>query len=293
MAGHLYIIGFDGVLCDTQEEWLQSGWRAANRVWPTVFADKKIEDYADRFRACRPMLQFPNESIVLLRMLVDGRDPEEIQTNFGLAVLKWTWTLKENDLASIAGREALMYVMAQVRDDWIQEDPAGWLGLSRFYPGALDALRFAEAEVIVATGNERRFAQLLLRSQGLELPDERVLELQSGEDRAQAVDRICREREGRAGFVVHLVDDRPETVMDVEDRTRDRRGDPKKEEPDFITQLMALSGANDKRREEGWEECTELLWAEWGYATPAQRAKVEGHRRVKALSLPDFSSKML
>lgn len=139
-------------------------------------------------------------------------------------------------------------------------DLAGWLAPNALYPGAAEALRRAlaraDARVVVVTTKQARFTHRLLSElAGVELPLSSIFsQAESGLPKALVLRQLAAEAAPGARLV--FVEDKLATLRDVEAR------------PDCAA----------------WE----LLLADWGYNTLAERASAGG--RVRLLDLAGFAA---
>ena len=281
-------LDFDGVLCDSEPELTRSAWRTAVELWPDrmVLASEldpkaagarrawvggnwdglKGEDeeglptwLKEKMRVIRPCIETVYETVLLMRLCVEEAvaassgssgsrplTPGEITTNFGPE-------MRDTLLARYGIRaEDAIEKYGSVRDAWIEGDEAGWLAANGFYDGACDAVRSAAAagehELYVVTTKQQRFAQALLRSQGIHLDDDRVFGLGSG-PKAETLRTLAQRH---PDLPLSFVEDKVETLRAV------------------ANDLSLLS--------------TTLYFAEWGYSTAEQQAAAASMPRVRSLS---------
>ncbi|MEC4804981.1 MAG: HAD family hydrolase [Jaaginema sp. PMC 1079.18] len=163
-------LDFDGVLCNGLKEYAQSAWRAYRQVWPT---DKLELDRVlrDRFYPLRPVIETGWEMPVLLRALILGKTDAEVLKNW--SQISQTLVTTDN-----LDPKNLAHTLDTVRDEWIQTDLDGWLGLHEFYPGVLpklhQALENPNLEVYIITTKEGRFVQQLLQQENVKIERDRI-----------------------------------------------------------------------------------------------------------------------
>ncbi|MBA0708571.1 hypothetical protein Golax_023677 [Gossypium laxum] len=219
--GDLYALDFDGVLCDSCGE---SSISAAAKVrWPALFdsVDSVLEDWiVDQMHIVRPVVETGYENLLLVRLLVESRLPsirkssvaegltvEDILENWSKikAVIMEEWD--EN-------RDALIDLFGKVRDEWMDNDLATWIGANRFYPGVPDALKFSSSTIYIVTTKQSRFADALLRElAGVTIPPERIYGLGTG-PKVKVLKQLQVRPEHR-GMKLHFVEDRLATLKNV------------------------------------------------------------------------------
>ncbi|XP_073144010.1 uncharacterized protein [Henckelia pumila] len=188
--GDLYALDFDGVLCDSCGESSLSAVKAAKVRWPSLFdgVDSSLEDWiVDQMHIVRPVVETGYENVLLVRLLLEMKIPSVRKSSVaeGLTVqgiLDNWFEIKPVIMAEWDEiRDPLIDLFGKVRDEWIDNDLAGWIGANRFYPGVPDALKFASSKLYIVTTKQSRFADALLRElAGVAIPVERIYGLGTG-----------------------------------------------------------------------------------------------------------------
>jgi phosphoglycolate phosphatase-like HAD superfamily hydrolase len=149
-----------------------------------------------------------------------------------------------------------------VRDEWMARDLDGWLGSNSFYPGAPAALRSLQAagEAFIVTTKQARFTAALLAGDqaGVPFPDDRIFsQTVSGEPKAKVLGRLQAAHPGAPSF--HFVEDKLATL-----------------------EAVALDPALSD-----WQ----LYLVDWGYNTPAERARAAGRGdgRIRVIGMDEFA----
>ncbi|XP_026663639.2 uncharacterized protein LOC103715476 isoform X2 [Phoenix dactylifera] len=190
MAGDLYALDFDGVLCDSCGESSLSAVKAAKIRWPSLFdgVDSSLEEWiVDQMHILRPVVETGYENLLLVRLLLELQMPSirksSVADGLTIEAILNNWSqlkpiiMKEWN----EDRDALIDLFGRVRDNWMQTDLSGWIGANRFYPGTGDALRFASSQVYIVTTKQSRFADALLRElAGVTIPSEKIYGLGTG-----------------------------------------------------------------------------------------------------------------
>ncbi|KAJ6328658.1 hypothetical protein OIU77_010361 [Salix suchowensis] len=170
--GDLYALDFDGVLCDSCGESSLSAVKAAKVRWPDLFdtVDSTLEDWvADQMHFVRPVVETGYENLLLVRLLLEMRIPSIRKSSVaeGLTVdgILENWSKLKPVIMEewVENRDALVELFGKVRDEWMDNDLATWIGANRFYPGVPDALKFASSSIYIVTTKQSRFAAALLQ----------------------------------------------------------------------------------------------------------------------------------
>ncbi|XP_057497161.1 uncharacterized protein LOC130781827 [Actinidia eriantha] len=266
--GDLYALDFDGVLCDSCGESSLSAVKAAKVRWPNLFdgVDSAMEDWiVDQMHMVRPVVETGYENLLLVRLLLEARVPSIRKSSAaeGLTVegILENWStikpviMEEWD----ENRDALIDLFGKVRDEWMDNDLATWIGANRFYPGVPDALKFASSRIYIVTTKQGRFADALLRElAGVTIPPERIYGLGTGPK--VEVLKLLQKKPEHQGLTLHFVEDRIVTLKNVI------------KEPEL----------------DRWN----LYLGDWGYNTEKERAEAASIPRIHLLELSDFSKKL-
>eukprot|EP00667_Euglena_gracilis_P010148 EG_transcript_10320 len=263
---HLWALDFDGILCDTEPESSLSGWKAAARYWPEVFAGATPADRAavlQQMARLRPVVETGFENMMLVRLMYEelrqtrGSPNGTRPLTVGEVLANWHTLLPQLMRRWGLDRAALVEFFGQVRDEWMAEDLAGWLAPNRMYAGVVEALNASDVEMFIITTKQQRFAHALLKDAGCTkfLDTSRIYGLGMG-TKAEVM-RDLQSRPEYHGRTLHFVEDRLNTLEGV------------------IAQGPDLMG---------WQ----LYFGDWGYNTPEDRARAAKELRVQSLALPEF-----
>ncbi|KAL5143800.1 hypothetical protein HKD37_09G026660 [Glycine soja] len=118
-----------------------SALKAAKVRWPGLFdgVDSATEDWIiDQMHTVRPVVETGYENVA------EGLTVEGILENWSKLkpIIMEEWDEKRDDLIDLFGK---------VRDEWLEQDFATWIGANRLYPGVSDALKFASSRVYIVT----------------------------------------------------------------------------------------------------------------------------------------------
>ena len=244
-APSLLALDFDGVVCDGLQEYFESAWRTYRQLWggPEIAP----AGLAERFYALRPLIESGWEMPLLVKALAAGTDDAGIRDQWPALAPK----LLEGRLPADVGG-----ALDRVRDRWIGDDHAGWLGRHRFYPGVIDRLRAVTrgaTRTVIITTKEGRFARELLAGQGLDFPAEGIYGKETRRPKADVL-RTLRADHERIWFV----EDRLQTLEAVAAR------------PDLEDVRLFLAG--------------------WGYNFATERERARASRRIALIALEEFAA---
>jgi phosphoglycolate phosphatase-like HAD superfamily hydrolase len=252
-------LDFDGVVCDGRPEYFETAWQAYAAAWPGPLTTTRPAAVAERFSALRPLIESGWEMPLLVHALLAGVDARALESRHG-------WLEAAPALMKTAGvtAETLGRALNRVRDEWYARDPAGWLAHHRFYPGVparLVALLDGPTRAVVVTTKTERFARALLVGADPRLAAVTVIGREPGQPVPKpTILRRLADRDGLGADAagVWFVEDMLETL-------------------EATAKQADLAGAR-------------LFLADWGYNTPADRARVAGGGRIALLSLERFAT---
>ncbi len=257
----LYGLDFDGVLCDSADETALSGTKAAFDMW-----GEKGGQSGDApkwllraMRSCRPAIHSGWENVIMARVLFNGGENgvDSLVSSF----LDGQWESKRDECMAdwSVEKDELVKAFGGARDKWIEADREGWVRANRFYPGVIDALNFAEADVFIITTKERRFVDLLLEANNVtKVPGDRIFAFGCG-TKISTLKKILAMPVAK-GKTLEFVEDRYETI-----------------------EAASLSLLGLPLR---------FYLAGWGYNTEARRDEASKHPFIDCIELNDFVNKL-
>lgn len=256
-APTILALDFDGVLCDGMLEYFQTSWRTYCQIWQPK-NQTPPDDLAPSFYRLRPVVETGWEMPILLRALMLGVAESKVLEDWSVIVQKLIES--ENLDAPAIGKQ-----LDAIRDEWIEADLEGWLGLHQFYPGVIERIsRILSPEkdslenftqLYIVTTKEGRFVKQLLQQQGIPLAEAQIIGKECQRPKYETLLQLI-EKAG-AGTKLWFVEDRLKTLQLVE-------------------QQFDL---NEVR----------LYLANWGYNTQVQQESVRNEPRIRLLSLSMFA----
>jgi phosphoglycolate phosphatase-like HAD superfamily hydrolase len=240
-------LDFDGVICDGLIEYFATTQRTYEQLW---HQDRNLEELAQNFYKLRPVIETGWEMPVLLRSLVLGVSEAEIFSN-------WSAIADNIVRAEKLDRMTVSQKLDRVRDNWIQEDLAGWLSLHRFYPGIIDRLQQiinSPIQLYIVTTKEGRFVEQLLQQQAIELPAPQIIGKEVKRPKYETL-RILK-NEASSNNIIWFVEDR-------------------------------LSALQQVRQQADLQDVTVFL-ADWGYNIEVDRQRAQAEEGINLLSLDKF-----
>ncbi len=249
-AARILALDFDGTICDGMAEYWQTAWRTYTQVWKLDRLEPSA-GVADKFRELRPLIEVGWEMPVLIRALTLGISTDRMQSSWQRIRDR---ILADSRLSGVKVSQQLDLV----RDSWIQQDPASWLGLHQFYPGVVDLLKSLperKIQPIIITTKESRFVTQLLKQQGIELASEFVW----GKE-------LKRSKTDSLKLILDRGTKKSPTVWFVEDK---------------LSTLAKISSQPEL-------ESVKLYLADWGYNTDSERESIGQQSRIQLISLAEF-----
>jgi len=246
----LLALDFDGVLCDGLLEYFQTAWRTYCQLWsyPQRVSPPEL---ATVFYRTRPVIEIGWEMPILIRALVLGISESEILHNW--SEIAHNIITEEQLHAEIIGPH-----LDRVRDEWINTDLSGWLGLHRFYPGVIERIKPLIEQsfpVYIITTKEERFVRSLLQEKEVNIPENQLF----GKGYKRPKYEILRE-------LLTQIEPTPQ-IWFIEDR---------------LQTLLSVQQQPDLNK-------VQLFLADWGYNIQKERDLASECSSIHLLSLDQFS----
>lgn len=246
----LLALDFDGVVCDGLLEYFETAWRSYCQLWspPDGISPEAL---APIFYRTRPVIEIGWEMPILIRALVLGISESDILQNWSRIVHHIV--MEEQLKAEVIGPH-----LDGVRDQWINQDLSGWLGLHRFYPGVIERIKPLIEQsflVYIITTKEERFVRSLLQQQGVTIPEGRIFGKGYKRPKAQILRELLTTIEPTPN--IWFIEDRLQTLFAVQ------------QQPDLNS--------------------VQLFLADWGYNLQQERDFTLEYPRINLLSLSQFS----
>lgn len=244
MTESLFALDFDGVICDSALETGLSGWQVASRIWGEM-PEQMPEQIMTDFRQIRPVMETGFEAILICRLLFEGLQPALLMDDFA-SQLKSLKAREHLDVADLKKK------FGEYRDNWIETDLVGWIGMNPLYPGVTDLLQTIplKQRYIITTKQERFVIEILAANQIEILPDQ-VYGLERQLKKPQILDDL---QQLNPHATILFVEDRLPTLLDV-------------------IETPSLSVLN-------------LYFATWGYNTQTDKQLALHHPRITSLDTP-------
>jgi phosphoglycolate phosphatase-like HAD superfamily hydrolase len=252
-------LDFDGVVCDGRPEYFETAWQAYVAAWPQPLTTTRPAAVAERFSALRPLIESGWEMPLMIHALLAGVDARALESRHG-------WLETAPGLMKSAGvsAEVLGRALNRVRDEWFARDPADWLSHHRFYPGVaarLVSLLDGPTQAVIVTTKTERFARSLLIGADPRLSALSVIGREPGQPVPKpAILRRLADGHGLGADAAGVW---------------------------FVEDMLETLEATAKRADVGG---VRLFLADWGYNTPADRARVAAGGRIALLSLQRFAA---
>ncbi|KAA8495539.1 hypothetical protein FVE85_1694 [Porphyridium purpureum] len=222
--GQVWVLDFDGVICDSVEESTIAAFRTARRVWPEVLdvprllGDEPPAWMMRRMEELRCVVEHGYENVLLIRLLWEEQRVSETSTKGTHAlrpkeiIYNWAFLKETLVIRWKCDTQALSDEFAFTRDEWIKRDRLSWLARNRLYPGVKPALLTAPSPVYICTTKHSRFVHELLQSFGItNIEEKNIFGLGSG-PKAEVVANIARRH---PQMYIHFIEDRLEALLET------------------------------------------------------------------------------
>ena len=202
----IYILDFDGVICDSAVETAISGWKAARTIWPDM-PDEVSPELIDQFRSVRPLLETGYEAILAMRLLALGNRPDEILSGYHDRIEA---LLHESDLTV----EQLKELFGITRDTWIAQDLSGWIENNPLFEGVAAKLQELGRKQIwyILTTKHERFVKQILHANHIALPNERIFGLDRNRSKAEILADLVKLYPDES---IHFIEDRLPALVNI------------------------------------------------------------------------------
>ena len=202
----IYVLDFDGVICESAQETAITGWKAACTIW-TDMSSSAPHDKVDQFKAVRPIIETGYEAILTMRLLYLGESIEAIYNGYSE---KFKSLIKDADLTV----EGLKKLFGDTRDAWIEQDSNGWVAMNPLYDGVAEKLKTLSRNCswYIVTTKHERFVKLILQANGVELPDYHLFGLDRNMTKTEVIKGLLKYHPGET---LHFVEDRLHTLVNI------------------------------------------------------------------------------
>ena len=202
----IYVLDFDGVICESVQETAITGWKAASSIWsdmPSTPLQKKI----DQFRLVRPIIETGYEAILTMRLLYLDVPIEVIHNSYGD---KFKVLITDNNLTV----DGLKKLFGDTRDAWIKNDSDDWVNMNPLYDGVAAKLQaFGQhCSWYIVTTKHERFVKLILQANGIELADDQLYGLDRNMSKTEVIKGLL---ESHPGETLYFVEDRLPTLLNI------------------------------------------------------------------------------
>ncbi|HEC74913.1 MAG TPA: HAD family hydrolase [Methylophaga aminisulfidivorans] len=204
MTNKLYALDFDGVICDSAVETGMAGWKVALKVWADM-PEHMPEALLSKFRQVRPVMETGYEAALIMRLLYEGKTPENLLTDFQHSIQ----ALMIRDDMFVDELKALF---GETRDEWIKHDFEQWIAMNPLFDGIAEKLTSITDQLVIITTKQERFVDHILKAQNIELPMERIYGLDRNMSKPQILNDIVAEKIAES---IIFVEDRLPTLINV------------------------------------------------------------------------------
>jgi phosphoglycolate phosphatase-like HAD superfamily hydrolase len=202
----IYVLDFDGVICESVQETAITGWKAASSIWSDM-PGAPLQEKIDQFRLVRPIIETGYEAILTMRLLYLNEPIEVIHNSYSE---KFKVLMEDANLTV----DGLKKLFGDTRDAWIKQDVNDWVNMNPLYDGVaakLKALTQHCSWYIVTTKHER-FVKLILQANGIELADDQLYGLDRNMSKTEVIKGLL---ESHPDETLYFVEDRLPTLLNI------------------------------------------------------------------------------
>jgi phosphoglycolate phosphatase-like HAD superfamily hydrolase len=202
----IYVLDFDGVICDSAIETGISGWKAATQTWPDMPDEIPDPGLLDQFRLVRPLLETGYEAIFITRLLYLGNSVSTITADY---------TNKTQSLLAESKHDVKFFkqLFGTTRDQWIEADIDDWIQMNPLFPSVPDKLKRLEDDAwYIVTTKQERFVKQILATHHINLADDRLFGLEHNMSKEDMLINIMAKHPDDQ---LILVEDRLPTLVNV------------------------------------------------------------------------------
>jgi len=206
----IYLLDFDGVICDSAVETAMTAWKAAQTLWDDMQSQHLPKCMIEQFRRIRPLLEIGYEAILIIRLLYQGQTPEKICQHYHSAIQ----TLIKNEQLNIS---KLKQLFGQTRDTWIQHNADDWLAHNPLFIGLAAQLKTLsqaawQQEWYIITTKQERFVKQILKGQGIELADSHIFGMDHALNKQQVLQKMLIRHPSTS---LIFIEDRLQTLVSI------------------------------------------------------------------------------
>ena len=286
-----FLLDFDGTLCDSVTDTTQAAFSAATGLWPDEMEaalvldprdagvrkswvggdwskydkDKRISEdiprwFEEKLRQLRPVLAKGSDAVLAARLIVtDAVNAKasslgERPLAAGEIVENWD-VLRESMLYRVQHQPSELEKQYEDSRPDMHMDAQHWLQRNPLFPGVASSLAQSSVAFYVITRRDVAFTQRVLDVAGIAIPAERIIFAENGRTKADVLVEV-------AGTLGVGVEDGISSLVYVDD------------DVNVVQELVSDLRLVGKVR---------VLFAEWGYSSPSQKAKAARFPRVTTI----------
>ena len=166
----IYVLDFDGVICDSTPECMVSAWNAWNKNHKKEYFFEDLSHFSKKqiseFRLLRPFVKGAGEYFTLMKIL-------EEQNVTSINLLKYSEEVKKNKIKNIEFKKDFYFARKKLRN--LSEKK--WVELHYIYKPVINFMKKIDKNSLcIATLKDRESVSLILKAQGLELSDSQIID---------------------------------------------------------------------------------------------------------------------
>ncbi|HIO92326.1 MAG TPA: HAD family hydrolase [Leucothrix mucor] len=207
MKGELiYVLDFDGVICDSAIETGATGWKAAQTLWQDIPRSSPSSQLLDDFRQVRPFLETGYEAILIMCLLQQGYTVDFLCDHYAETLQD----LIDSNNLKVA---TLKKLFGETRDRWIEDNLQEWLDMNPLFAGISDALQRLENNIwYIITTKQERFVQQILNANDISIKAERIYGMESQMSKAHTLLQLIKQHPYQS---LIFIEDRLPTLLNI------------------------------------------------------------------------------
>ena len=204
----LYVLDFDGVICDSAVETAITGWKVAQQLWDDMPKELPHHTQIQQFRHVRPYLETGYEAILIMRWIEQKKDTATLCQNYHLLMQQ---TLEDNQLQI----NELKKLFGQARDQWIAKNRDEWLSMNPLFDGIANALKRLENKIwYIITTKQQRFVSQILQANNISLDKAYIYGMEKQQSKQQSLQAIQKQQ---ANNKIIFIEDRLATLTAIQE----------------------------------------------------------------------------
>jgi len=207
----LYVLDFDGVICDSAIETAITGWKAAQKIWQDMPNENPSEVIINNFRGVRPFLETGYEAILIMRLLQQGSAIDELNTSYPQTMQ----SLLQQEKLNI---NQLKQLFGNTRDQWIKQNPQQWLSMNPLFSGVRQRLEsLINHTWYIVTTKQERFVTQIFENYGIEINQQHIYGMDTKKSKQDVLIELKKKHPDQD---IIFIEDRLPTLLSISENNK-------------------------------------------------------------------------